>query len=152
MLHRRAQTVSNYALGSEAYLAAIADYYGSIESKLEEVAISRGFITRNGTVNINKLSDASGVSTSTLWYLLKGKDKFRAFNLVTLSKLCQTLHVQPGDLLTHVPSGSANGLGYSQEVFGKLRGTQHSQVSVDQAREYAGEERDEERVSLSDAA
>jgi hypothetical protein len=34
MLHRRAQTVSNYALGSEAYLAAIADYYGSIESKL----------------------------------------------------------------------------------------------------------------------
>lgn len=144
--------MSNYANGGEAYLAAIADFYGSIESKLEEVAISRGYITRNGTVNINTLSDASGVSTSTLWYLLKGKDKFRAFNLVTLSKLCHTLGVQPGDLLTHVPSGSANGLGYSQEVFARLRGTQGRQMSFDQYRDDAGSERGEVRASLSDVA
>lgn len=142
--------MSNYATGGEGYLAAIADYYGSIESRLEEVAIARGYVTRNGTVNINKLSDASGVSTSTLWYLLRDKEKFRAFNLVTLSKLCQTLHVQPGDLLTHVPGGSANGLGYSTDVFARLRGTQDRGVTFAQESEGAGDERGSYLASLSD--
>jgi DNA-binding Xre family transcriptional regulator len=144
--------VSNYASGGGAYLAAIADYYGSIESRLEQLAISRGFVTRNGTVNINKLADASGVSTSTLWYLLRGKEKFRAFNLVTLSKLCQTLRAQPGDILVHVPGGSQDGLGYSAEMFLRLRGTQASGGAFAQASDAAGDELGEARAQLSDAA
>lgn len=142
--------MSNYATGNEAYLASIANYYGSIESRLEQVAIERGFVTRNGTVNINTLADASGVSTSTLWYLLKDKTKFRAFNLVTLTKLCSTLKVQPGDLLVHNPSGTSNGLGYSSDAFTKLRGTQGSNVTGYQGSDGPGTERDEERVPLSD--
>jgi DNA-binding Xre family transcriptional regulator len=150
--------MSNYATGGEGYIAAIADYYGSIESNLEAVAISRGFVTRNNTVNINKLADASDVSTSTLWYLLKDKRHFRSFNLVTLSKLCHALQCQPADLLRYVPGGSSRGLGYSSEAFLGLRGTQNGRtaqvndVPADQASDGAGSEEGEERPFLSDAA
>lgn len=116
--------MSNYAQKEDTYLATAAAYYGSITQNVERIAIEKGFVTRNGTVNLNRLSDHSGISTSTLWYMMKGKHRFRAINLVTLSKLCWTLGVQPGDLLTYVPGGVSNGLGYSSEAFTRLRGTQ----------------------------
>jgi DNA-binding Xre family transcriptional regulator len=115
--------VSNYASKEEAYLAATASYYGSIEQHVERVAIEKGFTTRTGNVSINKLSAHSGVSTATLWYLLRDKKHFRSMNLVTLAKLCHALGVQPGDLMTYVPGGSARGLGYSSDAFAGLMGT-----------------------------
>lgn len=143
--------MSNYAAPGDAYLAAIADFYGSIEQTIEELAIARGFVTRNGTVNLNTLSDASGISTSTLWYLFRNKRAFRSMNLVTLSKLCYTLNAQPGDLLRYVPGGSGKGLGYSSETFTKLRGTQRSAYATPQLSEYAGTESGEERPALSES-
>lgn len=144
--------MSNYTATSDSYLAAAASYYGSIIDNVEKVAIERGFVTRNGTVNINTLSAVSGVSTSTLWYLLKDKRRFRSFNLVTLAKLCFALRAQPGDLLAHVPGGSDRGLGYSSDAFVGLLGTQGrgSEYTDGQDSEYAGTERSEERASLSD--
>jgi DNA-binding Xre family transcriptional regulator len=117
--------MSNYAHGEETYLATIASYYGSITSNVEQIAIDKGFVTRHGTVNLNMLADHSGISTSTLWYLLRDKKHFRALNLVTLAKLCFTLGVQPGDLFSYVPGGASNGLGYSSDAFTRLMGTQH---------------------------
>lgn len=143
--------MSNYATGSESYLAAIADFYGSIEQTIEELAIARGYVTRNGTVNLNTLAKASGVSTSTLWYLFRDKRAFRSMNLVTLSKLCHTLHAQPGDLLRYVPGGSGRGLGYSSEAFAQLRGTQARGMSFDQLSDGAGSDSGEERPAISDA-
>jgi DNA-binding Xre family transcriptional regulator len=114
--------MSNYAHEDEVYLASSAAFYGSVIQHVEEVALARGFVTRNGTVNINQLSEHSGVSTSTLWYLLRDKKHYRAINLVTLAKLCWALGVGVGELFEYVPGGVSNGLGYSSEAFTRLRG------------------------------
>lgn len=136
--------MSNYAKGEDIYLASAAQFYGSIEQNVERIAIAKGFVTRNGTVNINKLAEKSGVSTSTLWYLLKDKRRFRAFNLVTLAKLCWALGVTPGDLLEYIPGGSARGLGYSSDAFSGLMGTRSPQ------REYTGAQTSDEGGSEGD--
>lgn len=133
--------MSNYVTTSEQYIAATAQYYGSIETNLERIALERGFRTRTGRINIEKLSEASGVSTSTLHYLIKDKEHFRCMNLVTLAKLCAALGVQPGDLLTFVPGGSAAGLGYSTSAFDNLIGTQNRGGIYDPYSEDAGDER-----------
>ncbi len=142
--------MSNYASGNEQYHASIAQYYGSIESNLERLAIERGFVTRNGTVNIEKLSRASDVSTATLWYLLKDKTHFRAFNLVTMAKLCNVLNVQPGDLLTFVPGGSRAGLGYSDSAFVNLIGTQNRGAAYDPTSDDGGNDRGGEADPISE--
>jgi DNA-binding Xre family transcriptional regulator len=118
--------MSNYASAEEPYIAQAAAYYGSIQQHVEELAIKRGFVTRNGRVSFPKLSQASGVSTATLWYLLRDKKHFRAMNMVTLAKLCYALGCQPGDILTYHPGGTAAGLGYSEEAFSHLMGTRNS--------------------------
>lgn len=143
--------MSNYATADDSYLLAIAHYYGSIEQTAEELAIARGFVTRNGTVSINKLSDASGISRATLWYLFRGKKAFRSMNLVTLSKLCHALNAQPGDLLQYVPGGSERGLGYSSDAFTNLRGTQNRGGAFTFDSESAGDESGEERPALSES-
>jgi DNA-binding Xre family transcriptional regulator len=143
--------VSNYARFDDSYAAAAASYYGSIEHNLERLALERGFVTRNGTVNLNTLSAKSGISTSTLWYLLKDKTRFRAVNMVTLAKLCWTLGVQPGDLFTYVPGGTTSGLGYSSDAFTRLLGarptnsTQPSDENSTQGSDIAGDGGDSER-------
>lgn len=142
--------MSNYATGSEEYIAMIGRYYGSIESRVEQVAIERGFVTRNGTVNIDKLAKESGVSTSTLWYLFKDKTRFRAFNLVTLAKLCAALSAQPGDLLVFVPGGSTRGLGHSDSAFANLMGTRNSNPDYPLTSEGLGNDIGEERAYISD--
>lgn len=142
--------VSNFATGSEEYIAMIGRYYGSIESRIEAVAIEKGFVTRNGTVSIEKLSAASGVSRSTLWYLLKDKEHFRAFNLVTMAKLCAALESQPGDLLRFVPGGSERGLGYSTTAFSNLLGTQNSSAAYDLYSESGGDDIGEERAYINE--
>lgn len=121
--------MSNYASGEESYLASAAAFYGSIQQHVEELAIKRGFTTRTGRVSFPKLSEASGVSTATLWYLIRDKKHFRSMNLVTLAKLCYALGAQPGDLLTYHPGGSAAGLGYSSEAFAGLMGTSNTSRS-----------------------
>lgn len=115
--------MSNYASGEETYLAKAAAYYGSIEQHVEDLAIQRGFTTRTGRLNFKRLAEVSGVSTATLWYMLRDKRHFRAINLVTLAKLCHALNAQPADLLTFHPNGTAGGLGYSDEAFKNLLGT-----------------------------
>lgn len=117
--------MSNYASAEEPYIAAIAAYYGSISQHVEELAIKRGFVTRTGRVSFPKLSQASGVSTATLWYLLRDKKRFRAMNMVTLAKLCYALGATPGDLLSYNPGGDGAGLGYSSEAFAHLIGTRN---------------------------
>src|SRR6185295_772049 len=44
------------------------------------------------------LSKTTGISHTTLWRLKK--DKALGINFVTLEKLCEALHCQPGDLLS----------------------------------------------------
>ena len=44
------------------------------------------------------LAKETGVSHTTLWRLKK--DKALGINFVTLEKLCEALHCQPGDVLT----------------------------------------------------
>lgn len=118
--------MSNYAVAEESYIAQAAAFYGSIQQHVEERAIARGFTTRTGRVSFPKLSEASGVSTATLWYMFRDKKHFRALNLVTLAKLCYALGAQPGDLLSYHPGGLAGGLGYSSEAFAGLMGTKNS--------------------------
>lgn len=115
--------MSNYASAEEVYIAQAAAYYGSIHQHVEDLAIKRGFTTRTGRLNFKKLSEISGVSTATLWYMLRDKKHFRAINLVTLAKLCHALGAQPGDLLSFTPGGIAAGLGYSEDAFKGLMGT-----------------------------
>lgn len=107
---------------SPEYLAGIALAYGSISSRVEAVAVERGYSTRTGRVNYRKLAADSGISTSTLWYMIGDKSRFRAFNLVTLAKLCRVLGTQPGDLLDYVPGGAAASLGVSSDAFANLQG------------------------------
>lgn len=42
------------------------------------------------------LSKETGISHTTLWRLKKGKAL--GINFITLEKLCETLHCQPGDI------------------------------------------------------
>jgi DNA-binding Xre family transcriptional regulator len=132
--------MSNYASAEEPYIAAAAAYYGSIQQHVEELAIKRGFVTRNGRVSFPKLSQASGVSTATLWYLLRDKKHFRAMNMVTLAKLCYALNATPGDILSYHPGGTGGGLGYSEEAFAHLMGTnsQSRETLASRASERAG--------------
>jgi putative transcriptional regulator len=46
------------------------------------------------------LAKETGISHTTLWRLKKGKAL--GLNFVTLEKLCEKLHCQPGDLLMFV--------------------------------------------------
>lgn len=118
--------MSNYAQGEDSYIASSAAFYGSIQQHVEDLAIKRGFVTRTGRVSFPALSKASGVSTATLWYMLRDKKHFRAMNLVTLAKLCYALECQPGDILSYAPGGNAAGLGFSADAFANLMGTSNT--------------------------
>ena len=54
------------------------------------------------------LAKTTGISHTTLWRLKK--DKALGINFITLEKLCEALHCQPGDLLSFTnhkkPGGS----------------------------------------------
>lgn len=101
--------------------------YGVVESYLEDVAKERGFAIKSGRykgmVNVGKLSKASGISTSTLWYLLRRPEEFRNLSVVTLAKLCSVLDCQVGDLLKYAPVPTRRALGIGKtDAFSSLEG------------------------------
>jgi DNA-binding Xre family transcriptional regulator len=79
--------------------------YGRIVSKLTEVACKKGLCIETGKhagkANIQKLHRLSGISTATLWYLLRRPSTFIAMDFHTLAKLCFALDAQPGDLFKY---------------------------------------------------
>jgi DNA-binding Xre family transcriptional regulator len=79
--------------------------YGRIVSKVAEIAAKRGYAITNGPhrgkINIQKLNRISGISTASLWYLLRRPETFLSLDVHTLAKLCFALDCQPGDLLRY---------------------------------------------------
>ena len=95
---------------------------GVIRSRVEEVAAANGFRIQagrwKGLINIESLSKKSGISSSTLYYLLRRPGQFHAISLVTLSKLCHAFGCDVGDLLVHEYVTRRNTLSYGNEKFG----------------------------------
>jgi len=88
--------------------------YGRIVTNVTELANRRGLLIQKGPhagkVNIQALHRLSGVSTATLWYLLRKPETFVALDFHTLAKLCFALDCQPGDLFRYERFPSADGV------------------------------------------
>ena len=69
----------------------------AIEVHLDKVLAERG-------MTLTELADRAGITIVNLSILKNGHA--RAIRFTTLSKLCEVLGCQPGDLMTHARSGA----------------------------------------------
>lgn len=81
---------------------------GRIDLRVTEVARERGIVLKagahKGKVNLSAISQATGISYTTLWDILRRPEDVRGISFDTLVALCVFLKCEPGDLLKVVPA------------------------------------------------
>lgn len=82
------------------------EFHGKIQLTIAEAAVLRGHGGRGrlaGYANLEGIKNATGISHSRLFYLLRDPDRIQYISLATLVRLCGYLECQPGDLMKYIP-------------------------------------------------
>jgi DNA-binding Xre family transcriptional regulator len=74
---------------------------GRISFQIAKRTRELGLLNQFGEPNVEKIHQATQISTNTVTRLLRTPETVQTLTVDTLARLCQFLECQPGDLIVH---------------------------------------------------